>query len=258
MKMGESRNNDSLLSVCISFPDAKKKRVLTYFFIAPLQSFRRRCCCCFQQTASDLGVFPKFAFQLPYLVDESACDRLIQKSITEMHQLGTKTFNPEIAKELQEEMVGSIVQLRTMLAEVTSSFPSKINAWKSMTSKLGRCEKATEREIKKDIKRRKRMEKKRRQSSADAAAAAVGEASEPEPDSPAVSKKKGEEQSVREKCAELNSWLVQAVLDSQKQREHVFVKNLVSFAKLLKNSSVQTLTVCNSMMGQLEAVGENR
>lgn len=205
-----------------------------------------------------MGVFPKFAFQLPYLVDESACDRLIQKSITEMHQLGTKTFNPEIAQQLQEEMVGSIVQLRTMLTEVTSSFPSKINAWKSMTSKLGRCEKATEREIKKDLKRRKRLEKKRRQSSADTAAAAVAEASEPEPDSPAVSKKKGEEQMVREKCAELNSWLVQAVLDSQKQREHVFVKNLVSFAKLLKNSSVQTLTLCNSMLGQLEAISENR
>ena len=92
------------------------------------------------------------ASQLRVLVDESACDRLIQKSIQEMHQLDTKTFTPEIAKRLQEEMVGSTVQLRTMLTEVTSSFPSKVNSWKSMTSKLGRCEKATAREIKKDLK----------------------------------------------------------------------------------------------------------
>ena len=89
-----------------------------------------------------------------FLVDSAACDRTIQKAIKDIHELEGKTYSAEIAQNLQQEMCGNMAQLRTLLSEVTSTIPSKVSAWKSATSKLAKCTKATEKEIKKDLKKR--------------------------------------------------------------------------------------------------------
>ena len=197
------------------------------------------------QSAADFSVFSKFAFELRFLVDSAACDRTIQKAIKDIHELEGKTYSAEIAQNLQQEMCGNMAQLRTLLSEVTSTIPSKVSAWKSATSKLAKCTKATEKEIKKDLKKRKKMQKQ--QSSADAAA----DASEPEQESPAVQKKRAEEQAVREQCAAHNEWLVQTVLNAQKERELVLMQTIRSLSGLLKNSAQEVLIVCAEALQQL-------
>ena len=200
-----------------------------------------------------MGLFSKFASELRFLVDPSACDRVIQRAIQDIHELEGKTYNTEIAQNLQQEMCGTMAQLRTLVSEVTSSIPSKISAWKSATSKLARCTKATEKEIKKDLKKRKRTQKQ--QSSADAAAADV---SEPEPDSPAVQKKKAEEQAVREQCAAHNIWLVETVLNAQKQRELVLIQTMRSFSELLKKTAQTVLFVSAEALQQLSNMSHSK
>ena len=87
----------------------------------------------------------------------------------------------------------------------------------------------------------------KQQSSADAAA----DASEPEQESPAVQKKRAEEQAVREQCAAHNEWLVQTVLNAQKERELVLMQTIRSLSGLLKNSAQEVLIVCAEALQQL-------